>query len=102
MITIHCKLLAKEIDICNYITVVFKNLDTAPFGQKYVMCVIYPNWESYIPEIGEVGYLTYKECIAGDTWYDYESNSYIPYKYTNLQFMKFVKEIDICNKNIIL
>ena len=53
-LTIHCKLLAKEADLMNYQTLVFKNLDKAPFGCEYCMVTVWPNWESYIPEISFV------------------------------------------------
>lgn len=100
---IYCKLIAKEYDL-NYINLVFKNLDPAPFGYNYTMCTVYPNWESYIPVIGDIGYLDYLECRAGeDKWWNRETQSFIPYNYTNIQFMKFVKETkDNSDKNIIL
>ena len=100
--TIYCKVLAKQHDIYDYHTLVFENLDNAEFGKNYVMCVVFPNWQSYIPEIGEVGYLNYKEVICGrDTWYDVQNNTFVPYNYSNLIFIKFVKE-DKPNEDIIL
>ena len=73
--TIHCTLLAKEEDIMNYQTLVFKNLDKAPFGFNYCMVTVWPNWESYIPKIGDIGYLTYDSVVGGvDTYYDIRRN----------------------------
>lgn len=88
----------------DYTTLVFKNLNDAPFGHTYIMTVVYPNWQSRIPKINEIGYLEYRECIAGqDKWYDKETNQFIPYNYTNLVFIKFVKENkDNSNKDIII
>ena len=87
-----------------YTTVVFKDLESdAPFGKRYLMLVVFPNWQSRIPDIGEVGYVTYNEVIAGDTkWYCPETGQFIPYNYTNLVFVKFVKEQDNSTKEILL
>ena len=101
--TIHCTLLAKEEDIMNYQTLVFKNLDNAPFGNQYCMVTVWPNWESYIPSIGDIGYLTYDNVIAGvDTYYDRNTNSIVKYNFTNLIFNKFVREQDNSKKDILL
>jgi hypothetical protein len=90
-LTIHCKLLAKEHDFGGYIIYVFENLDDASFGHRYIMTTRWSNWEHKNIEIGEIGYLTYKEVIAGqDTWYD--GSKFIPYNYTNIIFIRFVKE----------
>ena len=102
-LTIHCELLVKEVDIMDYQTLVFKNLDKAPFGCEYCMVTVWPNWESYIPEIGDIGYLTYDSVIAGvDTYYDRSIDSIVKYNFTNLVFNKFVKEQDNSKKDIII
>ena len=102
-LTIHCELLVKEVDIMNYQTLVFKNLDEAPFGCEYCMVTVWPNWESYIPEIGDIGYLTYDSVIAGvDTYYDRSIDSIVKYNFTNLVFNKFVKEQYNSKKDIII
>ena len=101
--TIHCQLLAKEEDLMNYQTLVFKNLDEAPFGCNDCMVTVWPNWESYIPIVGEIGYLTYNSVTAGvDTYYDRELNSIVKYNFTNLVFDKFVREQDNSKKDIII
>lgn len=101
MVTIYCKLVAKEHDLNGYTTYVFQNLEDAPFGHKYCMCTRWPNWEHRNIEINESGYLTYKEVIAGqDTWWD--GSKFIPYNYTNIIFIKFVKKIDNYEKDIII
>jgi len=102
-LTIHCKLLAKEADLMNYQTLVFKNLDNAPFGNQYCMVTVWPNWESYIPEIGDIGYLTYNSVTGGvDTYYDRTLDTIVKYNFTNLVFNKFVKEQDNSKKDIII
>ena len=102
-LTIHCKLLAKEVDLMNYQTLVFKNLDKAPFGCEYCMVTVWPNWESYIPEVGDIGYLTYDSVTGGvDTYYDRTLDTIVKYNFTNLIFNKFVREIDNSKKDIII
>jgi hypothetical protein len=102
-LTIHCKLLVKEVDLMDYQTLVFKNLDKAPFGCEYCMVTVWPNWESYIPEIGDIGYLTYDSVTGGvDTYYDRTLDTIVKYNFTNLVFNKFVKEIDNSKKDIII
>ena len=92
--TIKCTVLAKEDDILGYKTIVVKNLDDSSFGKLYFMLVIFPNWQSTIPEIGETGFLTYDFVSAGDTYFDRMTDSFKKYNFTNLVFIKFVKEQD--------
>ena len=102
-LTIHCKLLAKEVDLMDYQTLVFKNLDKAPFGCEYCMVTVWPNWESYIPSIGDIGYLTYDSVTGGvDTYYDRTLDTIVKYNFTNLVFNKFVREVDNSKKDIII
>lgn len=104
MITLKCKLVAKEKDLLDYQTLVFENLEiNPPFGHKYIMTVRFPNWNHRDVEIGEYGFLTYNEVIAGkDGWYDSDTGKIIPYNYTNIIFIKFVKEVDSSKKDIII
>ena len=67
------------------------------------MCVRFPNWNHRLMELGEIGFLTYNEVIAGkDDWYDPSIRSMVPYNYSNLIFIKFVKEVDNSKKDIII
>ena len=79
--TIKCQLIAKEQDILKYQTLVFKVLETnCPFGHSYVMVTVFPNWESRIPDIGEIGYLTYDEVEGGiDTYYERSTGNILKY-----------------------
>ena len=86
-----------------YSTYVFKCLEEAPFGHRYIMVTRLPNWQCSDPNISDIGYLTYKEVEAGvDTWYCQETNQRIPYNYTNIYFIKFVKEKDNYKKEILI
>ena len=53
--------------------------------------------------ISTIGYVTYNYVEAGkDNWYCPDTGQFIPYNYTNIYFVKFVKEPDNSNKTIIL
>lgn len=103
MITVYSQLIASEADLMGYITYVFKNLENAPFGHNYCMVTRLPNWNHRDIEIGEIGYLTYNEVVAGqDKWFCPDTGQMIPYNYTNIYFIKFVKPVDSSKKDIIL
>ena len=103
MITIKSQLVAKEYDLLNYTTYVFKCLEeNIPFGHKYCMMTRCPNWNHRDIDIGEIGYVEYEEVKAGDPWYNPQTNTYVPYNYTNIYFIKFVKEKDDSHKDILL
>lgn len=86
------KLVAQENDNCGYITRVFEITDEEDkkrVNSKYVMCVQFPNWDQRLLSIGEEGYLSYQEILAGvTTWYN--GKEFIPYRYNMVQFIKFV------------
>lgn len=101
--TIKCTILAKESDIGGYQTIVVKDLDNSRFGELYRMLVVFPNWESRVPEIGEIGFLNYDFVEAGkDKYYDRVDSTFKVYNFTNLIFLKFVKEQDNYSKDIII
>lgn len=90
---IYAELVAKDTDPYNYTTYVFAVLDDKmieTIGSLYVMCVQFPNWEQDVINIGDRGYLRYKEVRAGiDEWFDGTAFNY--YKYSNVIFEKFIK-----------
>lgn len=89
---LHGKLITFNED-CGYITYVFENLDECDILHKYLMCVRFPNWESPMLNIGDKGFVKYREVCAGlDKWYDKESDTFIPYKFTDIHFLDFVFE----------
>ena len=101
---VKSKLIALEHDILDYHTLVFKVLENnLPFGHSYLMVTVFPNWQTPIPSLEEVGYLMYDQVIGGlDTYYDRSTDSIVKYNFSNLIFKKFVKEVDSYNKDIIL
>lgn len=103
MITIKSQLVAKEHDLLDYTTYVFKCLESnVPFGHKYCMMTRCPNWNHRDIDIGEIGYVEYEEVKAGDNWYNPQTKTYTPYNYTNIYFIKFVKEVDSSKKDILM
>ena len=99
------QLIASENDLLGYQTLVFKNLElNPPFGCSYVMLTVFPNWQSSIPDINDIGYLEYKETTAGEDYYNRKTDSIDKYNFSNLVFIKFIKEkhIDNSKKNIII
>lgn len=101
MVTIYAKLLAKEHDLLGYTNYVFQNLDEAPFGKKYILTTRWPNWDHRNLEIGEIGYLTYNEVQAGvDKWWD--GSNFVPYNYSNIIFIKFIKNKNTDNSKEIM
>jgi hypothetical protein len=90
--TVLAKLLVKETSLGGYTTYVFQCLEKEAISySKYIMCTRYPNWEHRNLEIGEIGYLDYKEILAGiDKWFDGEKM--VPYQYDGVQFNKFIKK----------
>ena len=102
--TIKAKLVAQETDSEKYVTYVFELLDPdeiAKLETKYMMCVRWPNWEHRDLKLGEVGYLSYYIIQAGvDRWYN--GAEFIPYKYSNIQFNKFIVTQSQINSNEII
>jgi hypothetical protein len=90
--TILAKLLAYERDLMGYITYVFECLDEeVRKDTKYIMCVRFPNWNHAPVKIGEIGYLNFREVQGGiDKWFD--GNTMVPYRFTDIHFIKFVKK----------
>ena len=100
-ITLYVKLNAKYIDIGGYITYVFENLNYKTYDTQYVMCVQFPNWNQSEIEIGDIGYVNVRYVEEGiSKWYDGEKMNV--YKYTNVVFLKFVKESEQINKDFLV
>lgn len=100
--TVLAKLVAKERDLLGYTTYVFECLDEEIRKEtKYVMCTRFPNWEHGPVEIGEIGYLNFIEIRAGVDVY-YNGEKMIPYRYNNIQFIKFVLAPKINKQNYVM
>lgn len=91
VVTYHAKLVASCTDTMGYTNYVFENLDFQDYDDKYLMCVKFPNWNNAIFNYGDVGYVTVRFVREGiDRWYD--GQDFNVYKYTNIIFLKFIKE----------
>lgn len=66
------------------------------------MCTRPPNWQTPDIDIGDVGYLQYREVEAGQEYYSPETDSTHKYNYSNVYFVNFVKKSNITNTEIIL
>lgn len=98
--TLHAKLLIIREELLGYTTLIFEDLEYKDPDFKYITCTMFPNWDQEIMNIGDIGFLRIKYITAGkDTWFD--GKNFIPYKYTNIQFLKFIK-MRKQNKDLIL
>ena len=97
-ITLHVQLKAKYVDIGSYITYVFENLNyNDDLDSQYIMCVQFPNWNQDHIEVGDIGYVNVRYVKEGiSQWYDGEKMNV--YKYTNIIFLKFIKEQEPIDK----
>lgn len=100
-ITLRVKLKAKNIDIGSYITYVFENLNQTDIYDKYIMCVQFPNWNQSEIFVGDVGYVNVRYVKEGvSQWYDGDKMNV--YKYTNVVFLKFIKEPEKVDKEFLI
>ena len=100
-VALYVKLNAKYIDIGGYITYVFENLNYKSYDQQYIMCVQFPNWNQSEINIGDVGYVNVRYVKEGvSQWYDGEKMQV--YRYTNVVFLKFVKEPEKVDKEFLI
>lgn len=100
-ITLHAKLKAVYQDIGGYITYVFENLEFKDYEYQYIMCVQFPNWNQDPIEIGDIGYVNVRYVKEGiSQWYDGEKMNV--YKYTNVIFLKFIKEQEPVDKTFLV
>ena len=89
--TIHAELIAFRVGCWDYISYVFKDLDNPNGG--YICCTRFPNWDCATLAVGDVGFLKYKEVVAGDSrWYNWRDGKYVPYKYSGIHFLDFIYE----------
>jgi hypothetical protein len=88
-VTYHVKTIAKCIDPMGYINYVFEDLEYTDLEYKYIMCVRFPNWNQSVFNNGDEGFVTVRYVFEGkDMWFDGEQ--FIPYKQTNIVFLKFI------------
>lgn len=102
-ITIHAELIDYNTDLYGYTIYVFRNLEYTDWTNKYIMCVRVPNWEHSLMKLNTQGYLTYKPIEAGTTeWYDRTKGNKVKYRYTFIQFIRFIAEIKDNNEEILI
>lgn len=91
--TILCTLVAKRTNENDYTTYVFKlqnSLEIELHNRLYLTCTRFPNWDEPYVEIGDEGYLSYREVKGGvDNWFN--GTELVPYNYSFVQFFKFIK-----------
>lgn len=93
MSTIRAKLLTYRDEPGGYTIYVFEDLDTRSWDKKYRMTLRLPNWEAPILQIGDVGYLNFREVVAGhDVWWDRNTQTEKYYNYNNSLFENFIHE----------
>ena len=85
-----------------YTTYVFKCLEKdVTYETRYIMCTRFPNWETPTVEIGDSGYLLFREVEAGiDSWYN--GQNMIPYRYSGIHFINFVPKQEKIKKEYIM
>ena len=89
-ITLHAKLLLKHEEELGYKTYVFEDLEYKVSDYKYITCTEFPNWCHSPIKVGDEGFLHVKYISAGiDKWFD--GKEFVPYKQSNIQFLKFLK-----------
>lgn len=100
-VTYHVKLVAEYEDGMGYTTYVFENLEYIDIDDKYKMCVKFPNWNQGSIKLGDLGYVSLRYVEEGiDKWYD--GTDFIPYRFTDLIFLKFIHERPVLNDGKIL
>lgn len=90
--TVLAKLVAKAEDSQGYINYVFENLEEDVRKEtRYILCTRFPNWDHRTIELEEIGFLNFIEIRAGITkWFN--GNDMVPYNYSLIQFIKFIKK----------
>lgn len=93
--TLKAQLIAKSDKLNGFQTLVFKDVK---YKADYIMVTVFPNWDMPTIQLGDIGYLKYREVIAGqDTWYNVETQAQVYYKNTDCHFIEFVHEPKIQN-----
>jgi len=91
-ITIKAQCVLIQDEINGYTNIVFKNLESTTWFNKYIMCVRYPNWQGAFPQLNDIGYLQYSYVLAGTQYFDKKSQDFRCYGYNHIRFDKFLKD----------
>ena len=82
-----------------YTIYVFKDLET----NSYLMCTKLPNWQT--PDItpGDKGFVLVEHVLAGQEYFNLQTQENSKYQYTNVYFKNFIKEsVKVQNSEIII
>lgn len=80
-----------------YTMYVFKNLSNSEF----LMCTRLPHWQTPNIDIGEKGFLSYRDVKAGQTYFNPNTEQDEYYRYSNRYFINFVHKPVTDKKDII-
>jgi len=87
--TVYAELITFKHGCWGYITYIFKDLTSG----EYISCTRFPHWDCPDLDIGDKGFLKFREVHAGTSkWYNKDTGTFIPYKYTGVHFLDFVYE----------
>lgn len=93
--TIKGKLVAKKDGIYTIYVFELEN-------NEFVMCTKLPNWDVSPISIGDEGYVTFEEAVAGENYFNPKTENYHIYNYTNVYFKNFLKEDEFKQEKIIV
>ena len=82
---VECELV--KIKEAKYTLYVFKLTNVK---EEYIMCTRLPNWQTLDLVIGTKGFLQYQEVLAGETYFDVETEMPIKYQHSNVYFNNFI------------
>ena len=90
-VTYRVKVKAIYTDALGYTSIVFENLDWTNPDYRYIMSVMFPNWDQASFDVNDIGYVTVRYVREGiDKWFD--GQNFNTYRYTNVIFLKFIHE----------
>ena len=84
--TVKCKVL--EVQKSTYTDIVICDATNS-----HNILTVFPNWEGYIPEKGDIGYCEFEVVKSGDRYWD-KYYGYKCYGYNMTIFKKFVLQTD--------
>lgn len=97
--TIRCRILA--INKGQYTELIVENLNRdLSDWYRYISIVYLPNWQTSLPKLGDIGYLTYQSVTAGSSyWFNTVTNTKELYKESENYFINFIQEQDLCKQD---
>jgi hypothetical protein len=71
-------------------------------NHDYKTITLYPNWQGYIPDQYEIGFLEFENVKSGDEYWDVNDKTMKVYNYSALVFHRFIKETNLTSKGEII